>query len=197
MLSLSQLVFRYFLPKMAWMTRRPIFWYKPLLEVGMPVLRAKLRLAAVTPKSVFQLNPPRFTMHSSNPVCLWALISPKVFVFCFIKHTRVASLGCCAECLELEPKPHIHAASFHEDAVFCIFRFRYRPSDEVAEHGGYVLAVYEGSEISLLVSVSFIVIDQAINRQGEAGFGMLQLINGSIKDLFKASPPALAVGLLT
>ena len=89
MLSLIKLVFRYFLPKMAWMTRRPIFWYKPLLEVGMPVLRAKLRLAAVTPKSVFQLNPPRFMMHSSNPVCLWALISPKVFVFCFNKRIHL------------------------------------------------------------------------------------------------------------
>lgn len=51
---------------MVFKTIRPIFWYRPDFDVGMPVLRAKFRFAAVMPKNVFQLNPPLFIFFSTS-----------------------------------------------------------------------------------------------------------------------------------
>lgn len=59
------------------MTSRPILLYRPLLLVGIPVLRAKLRFIAVMPRSVFQLKPPLFMVFllvfqlDNNPMQPW------------------------------------------------------------------------------------------------------------------------------
>lgn len=63
---MRQLHLRNFLQKIRLRMVLPIFCSKPVLLVGIPVLRAKFLFAAVIPKNVFQLKPPLFTNYASN-----------------------------------------------------------------------------------------------------------------------------------